>query len=792
MKTLIIFTFLLVFTVHVNSQPTWIQQNSGTTNSLNRLIVTSQNYEQRLFIVGDNGTILRTSNFGQVWEMMSSNTNSNLYSIEIPGNDTGYAVGSGGTIIRTTDGGITWTGMLSNTTNTLKEIRMMSGTVRALAVGENGTFMKLVNDVWSVTQIDTNDLNSITFESYNVNKYYVVGNNGLILKTLNGGTSWIRLNSSTTNNLNYILPMQNIIVGNNGTALQIDGSSAIIIINSGTVNNLYHISRNSYYSCGANGTILRYWQPLYNLFNDRLNSIEQTINGYSYIAGENGLILFAYSSTETSNSKLLNANNISSWFRNNGSFNRDPSTGNSGFEWPKGTAKSARYASGIWMGCKSGNDTLIAVAEYSYDYLPGYVDDFGNPQGSTDPAYRIYSITKGDSASPDYQSWPAYQGAYLNSNGRPYFLGTQTMFYSYTDAYPHSSNNSSLASLKAQILQTNWCYTNIGMEDVQFIEFRIINRSNVQWENTYLAFWTDDDLGTATDDAIGCDTMRNFGYTYNKEDIDPIYGPAPPAVGTKLLRSPVIFTGNNNDTVKYYNPPGSQNLIVKAGYKYSGMNVFNTYNNGSPAPADPQYYVEAYRVLEGKWKTGESWINPFNGQATKKAYSGDPVTGSGWIMPNGGDRRFIQSFGPFYMNPNDTQSIIVAQIIARGSSNLNSITRLRELSDHVQNIYDENFQSVLAVQNISTEIPDQFSLYQNYPNPFNPNTIINYELRVTSYAKLVVYDIMGREIRTLVNEKQSPGTYQIELDGSGLTSGVYFYRLTAGEFTDTKRMLLVK
>ena len=444
------------------------------------------------------------------------------------------------------------------------------------------------------------------------------------------------------------------------------------------------------------------------------------------------------------------------------------------------------------MGCKSGIDTLTAVAEYAYDYLPGYVDDFGNPQGATDPAYKIYSITKGDSASPDYQNWPVNQGAYLNSNGRPFFLGTQTMFYSYTDAYPHSSGQTSLASLKAQILQTNWCYTNTDLADVQFIEFRIINRSSSPWVNTYLAFWTDDDLGTATDDAIGCDTLRNLGYTYNFTNNDGIYGNAPPAVGTKLLRSPVIYTGNNNDTVKYYNPPGSQNLITKAGYKFIGMNIFNYYNNVSPQPSDPLSNTETYRFLSGYWRTGESWINPISGQATKKTYSGDPVSGTGWNMTNGGDRRFAQSFGPFNMNPNDTQSIIVAQVIARGSSNLNSITQLRALADHVQDVYDENFQSALAVQNISTEIPDEFSLEQNYPNPFNPITNLEFGISDLGFVSLKVYDILGKEVVTLVNEKLSPGNYKVEFDGSGLTSGVYFYKLTAGEFTETKRMMLIK
>jgi len=89
-----------------------------------------------------------------------------------------------------------------------------------------------------------------------------------------------------------------------------------------------------------------------------------------------------------------------------------------------------------------------------------------------------------------------------------------------------------------------------------------------------------------------------------------------------------------------------------------------------------------------------------------------------------------------------------------------------------------------------------YSLEQNYPNPFNPSTKISYKLRSaaggTSYVKLVVYDVLGKEVVKLVNENQLPGTYEIEFDGRGLPSGVYFYRLTTGEFTDTKRMMLVK
>ncbi|MFZ1323043.1 MAG: PQQ-binding-like beta-propeller repeat protein [Ignavibacteria bacterium] len=99
------------------------------------------------------------------------------------------------------------------------------------------------------------------------------------------------------------------------------------------------------------------------------------------------------------------------------------------------------------------------------------------------------------------------------------------------------------------------------------------------------------------------------------------------------------------------------------------------------------------------------------------------------------------------------------------------------------------------VQNISgteSQSPDQFTLHQNFPNPYNPRTVINYELRVTDFVKLNVFDVLGNEVADLVNEKQNAGSYSVTFDGNSLSSGVYFYRLDAGDFSETKRMILTK
>jgi hypothetical protein len=97
-----------------------------------------------------------------------------------------------------------------------------------------------------------------------------------------------------------------------------------------------------------------------------------------------------------------------------------------------------------------------------------------------------------------------------------------------------------------------------------------------------------------------------------------------------------------------------------------------------------------------------------------------------------------------------------------------------------------------SVTNINSELPKEFSLSQNYPNPFNPNTHIGFRIADFGFVSLKVYDIMGKETAVLVNENLSAGEYTVNFDGSGLASGMYFYKLTSGEFTDTKKLILNK
>jgi len=100
--------------------------------------------------------------------------------------------------------------------------------------------------------------------------------------------------------------------------------------------------------------------------------------------------------------------------------------------------------------------------------------------------------------------------------------------------------------------------------------------------------------------------------------------------------------------------------------------------------------------------------------------------------------------------------------------------------------------SISGLNKIETEISNNFNLLQNYPNPFNPSTKIKFDIAKSSITKLIIYDILGREVATLVNEELKPGSYEYEWNGSNFASGVYFYKLETSDYQECKKMILLK
>ena len=105
------------------------------------------------------------------------------------------------------------------------------------------------------------------------------------------------------------------------------------------------------------------------------------------------------------------------------------------------------------------------------------------------------------------------------------------------------------------------------------------------------------------------------------------------------------------------------------------------------------------------------------------------------------------------------------------------------------------YKSVMPLTSVNpngSTVPTVFKLEQNYPNPFNPNTKINFSLPKSGFAKIVVYDSKGSEVETLVNENKQAGNYTVNFNASVLSSGIYFYKISSGGFSDVKKMMLIK
>jgi len=142
---------------------------------------------------------------------------------------------------------------------------------------------------------------------------------------------------------------------------------------------------------------------------------------------------------------------------------------------------------------------------------------------------------------------------------------------------------------------------------------------------------------------------------------------------------------------------------------------------------------------------------------------------SGFAISNSANTTFISSVGePFGGRSSNGNSIITSGFLASTSSTITDVAGEKDV------------------------VPNVFDLHQNYPNPFNPSTVISWQLPVNSHVSLKVYDILGNEVATLVDGNKEAGNYETKFDGSALASGMYIYKLTAGNYVSTKKMLMIK
>ena len=514
-------------------------------------------------------------------------------------------------------------------------------------------------------------------------------------------------------------------------------------------------------------------------------------------------------------------NEVMMWVGNDGMGSHDPRTDGNGFYWPGGieATTSSIFADGLVWGGKLDGEIRVNGDVYRYGLKPGIILPNGKADNPMSTKSKIFKIRKNWEFLPestekqrleyDYQNWPAELGAPwidINEDGiftqgfdKPKIIGDETLWFvsndldTATTRFTYGSNPIGL-----EVQTTVFGFNREDLKDVVFKKYRVINKSNTTIEDMYFTYWADDDLGDAGDDYEGFDSTLNMGYVYNADNFDWSYGSPPPAVAHMLVQGPIV-QASQTDSARYGDRwiKGYRNLKMTS----SGMMIKHGY--GGDYPTDPPAGVYEgtmhwYNDMQGLNSNGNPIINPITGEPTKWPLNGDPVTGTGWYLgdgwpggPSPNDRRYHVPTGPFNMAPGDTQEVCIAIFMALGTDNINSITELRNLAAHTQEFYDTELVEILNTQ--ETVSPTGYKLYQNYPNPFNSKTIINYEIPENSLVDIRIYDILGREVKTLLNNvQQVRWKYQLEFDGSDLASGVYFYRIKAGSFTETKKMILLK
>jgi hypothetical protein len=506
------------------------------------------------------------------------------------------------------------------------------------------------------------------------------------------------------------------------------------------------------------------------------------------------------------------------------------------------------FSSGFYLSGLNNSQiwaNAISSSARIQDYRPGNVGIHYD-----DPRNKIYVVSITDAPFSDaWQNWKTavtmgadfydgnndgiYNPVDYNSNGiwdpnedKPDILGDVTTYCVYNDVVPsHLRRFNDVNPLGIEIHQTVFAFADSSSNSLNntiYVRYKIFNSGNVaiQFDSVYFSFFADPDIGDMMNDYAGSDTILQSAYVYQKSS-DPLFGDAVPAFFTSIIQGPhdyesgVTFIDNNNNGIfddgidtpldtAYYNSgplgvrkiPGAANRQMTSAMSFACCLSMIT---------DPQNTIQARNLMLGKANNG-MWIDPcIPGNWTvgggvncssvdpKFIFSGNPVTNYGWVSTTQSDQRYIISTGPFTLKQNEPVEIMGALLVGRKDDPFSSFYEARRIASYVRSFYKSNFgEFPLGVENEQINNVKNFELFQNYPNPFNPVTTIKYQIPEAGLVSLKVYNILGEEVTTLVNEIKRSGSYTIDFNAGKLASGVYIYELSSNHLRTIKKFLLMK
>jgi len=278
--------------------------------------------------------------------------------------------------------------------------------------------------------------------------------------------------------------------------------------------------------------------------------------------------------------------------------------------------------------------------------------------------------------------------------------------------------------------------------------------------------------------------------------------------GDYISGNGVYLSTNNgtNWTQTALNNKSVRSLAILGSYIFAGTIDFGVYlstNNGASWSNNNFYYPSVYSLAtlgstifagtsDGVYfsqNNGASWAQSnLNNQAVSSLRVSGQNIFAGLIW-NG--IYFSNNYGASWFIKNQGFNGIPT-VFALSVVNNYIFASIWSASNNLYSVWRRDLAEIIGIKRITELVPSSYSLQQNYPNPFNPSTNIRYGLPKNGFVKLVVFDVLGREVETLVNEKLSIGTYEATFNAALLSSGVYFCRLQTDNFSDTKKMILTR
>ncbi|MBN8705354.1 MAG: hypothetical protein J0L62_05725, partial [Bacteroidetes bacterium] len=401
---------------------------------------------------------------------------------------------------------------------------------------------------------------------------------------------------------------------------------------------------------------------------------------------------------EFSHFQFIEASKFLLHFQNNGSIVNPISF--SAMEYPKNSGLGVLFSSGFAIsGFVDGNLNSSAM-EPSFrvtDWQPGNISN-GIPADPADSIFKVYKYSKNDTPewNSDLKNWPVNLGAEfrdLNSNGLfepeegdyPKSFGDQMLWYVINDGVvsPYQFEGRKPMGLEAQVTVFSQNGKNEALDRTVFVVYKFINKGNKPVEKAIFSVWSDPDIGSADDDLVGVDSVRALGYVYNETNQDLKYQINPPVFGFDLITGPKVTTGNPDDTLTVldHKYPGHRSLNMRSFIKLvinrEDLPIPNSIESLRNYQEGKKFNGTLYdQVIDGIG--GTIYDNPFI------VHPGFPEQGKGWRDNVGGDKSIMMSTEQFNFMPGDTQIVIVAYLLAQGSSHVEGLGVLRGYSDVIQ------------------------------------------------------------------------------------------------------------